>query len=67
MDDYIDGKEPTIKLVILQDFANELGNVINAYKKFEVPEVASETVEWKKFKKMNNFSFFWNNKNRHKI
>ena len=45
MDDYIDGKEPTIKLVILQDFANELGNVINAYKKFEVPEVASETAE----------------------
>ena len=45
MDDYIDGKEPTIKLVILQDFANELENVINAYKKFEVPEVASETTE----------------------
>ena len=28
MDDYIDGKEPTIKLVILQDFADDLGNVI---------------------------------------
>ena len=38
MDDYIDGKEPTIKLVILQDFADELGNVINEYKKVEVPE-----------------------------
>lgn len=32
MDDYIDGKEPTIKLVILQDFADELGNVIKEYK-----------------------------------
>ena len=28
IDNYIDGKEPTIKLVILQDFAEELGNVI---------------------------------------
>ena len=35
MDDYIDGKEPTIKLVILQDFAEELGNVIKEYKKTE--------------------------------
>ncbi len=35
MDDYIDGKEPTIKLVILQDFADELGNVIKEYKKEE--------------------------------
>lgn len=35
MDDYIDGKEPTIKLVILQDFAEELGNVIKEYKKPE--------------------------------
>ena len=31
MDDYIDGKEPTIKLVILQDFASELGNIIENY------------------------------------
>ncbi len=36
MDDYIDGKEPTIKLVILQDFADELGNVINEYKTEQV-------------------------------
>ncbi len=35
MDDYIDGKEPTIKLVILQDFAEELGNVIQIYKAYE--------------------------------
>ena len=32
MDDYIDGKEPTIKLVILEDFSDELGNVIKEYK-----------------------------------
>ena len=32
MDDYIDGKQPTIKLVILKDFADELGNVIKEYK-----------------------------------
>ena len=31
MDDYIDGKEPTIKLVMLQDFAEELGNIIENY------------------------------------
>lgn len=28
MDDYIVGKEPTIKMVILQEFSDELGNVI---------------------------------------
>ena len=44
MDDYIDGKEPTIKLVILQDFADELGNVIREYKKVE-PEPEKETIE----------------------
>ncbi len=33
MDDYIDGKEPTIKIVILQEFANELSNVIKEYNK----------------------------------
>ena len=31
MDNYIDGKEPTIKLVMLQDFATELGNIIENY------------------------------------
>ena len=44
MDDYINGKEPTIKLVILQDFADELGNVIREYKKVE-PEPEKETIE----------------------
>lgn len=32
MDDYIDGKEPTIKMVMLQDFTEELGNIIKEYK-----------------------------------
>ncbi len=32
MDDYIDGKEPTIKMVMLQDFTKELGNIIQEYK-----------------------------------
>ena len=31
MDNYVDGKEPTIKMVMLQDFTKELGNVINEY------------------------------------
>ena len=44
MDDYIDGKEPTIKLVILQDFAEELGKVIAEYKKFEEPATATADV-----------------------
>ena len=33
IDDYITGKQPTIKLVILQDFADELENIIYEYKK----------------------------------
>ena len=39
MDDYIDGKEATIKLVILQDFADELENVIKEYEKEVVNEI----------------------------
>ncbi len=31
MDDYIDGKLPGIKIVLLQDFSNELGNIIKKY------------------------------------
>lgn len=42
MDDYIDGKESTIKLVILQDFAEELGNVIKEYKKPEEQTLENE-------------------------
>ena len=33
IDDYLNGKQPTIKLVILQDFADELENIIYEYKK----------------------------------
>ena len=42
MDDYIDGKQPTIKLVILKDFADELGNVIKEYKT-EQPSQSEQT------------------------
>ena len=45
MDDYIDGKEPTIKLVILQDFAEELGNIIKEYKAQQPVPVAEESTE----------------------
>ena len=30
-DDYIDGKLPSIKIVLLQDFSNELGNILKSY------------------------------------
>ena len=32
MDDYLDGKETTIKLVMLEDFSRELGNILDRYK-----------------------------------
>ena len=31
MDDYIDGKLPSIKVVLLQDFSNELSKIIKSY------------------------------------
>lgn len=31
IDDYIDGKLPSIKIVLLQDFSNELENIIKSY------------------------------------
>ena len=31
MDDYIDGKLPSIKIVLLEDFASELGNILANY------------------------------------
>ena len=39
IDDYIDGKLPSIKIVLLQDFTNELGNILNMYKQLEPTEV----------------------------
>ena len=38
IDDYIDGKLPSIKIVLLQDFTNELGNILNMYKQTEPTE-----------------------------
>ena len=32
MDDYIDGKENTIKIVMLEDFSKELGEILDLYK-----------------------------------
>ena len=43
LDDYIDGKEPTIKMVMLQDFSTELGNIIKEYHE-EEPVRLSQTV-----------------------
>ena len=42
MDDYIDGKQPGIKIVLLQDFSNALGTIIKNYEvensNFEIKE-----------------------------
>lgn len=32
MEDYIDGKRPTIKTVMIEEFAKELGNILDSYK-----------------------------------
>ena len=37
MDDYLDGKETTIKLVMLEDFSRELGNILDRYKTKIIP------------------------------
>jgi len=37
MDDYLDGKQPTIKLVMLQEFSNGLGEIIEEYNKNQKP------------------------------
>ena len=42
IDDYITGKQPTIKLVILQDFADELENIIYEYKKVGTSKAETE-------------------------
>jgi len=38
MDDYIDGELPSIKIVLLEDFSNELGNILSLYEPEEVEE-----------------------------
>ena len=32
MEDYIDGKRPTIKTVMIEEFAKELGKILDSYK-----------------------------------
>ena len=38
MEDYVDGKCPTIKTVIIEEFAKELGNILNNYKEEKISE-----------------------------
>jgi len=42
IDDYIKGKPSTIKLVMLEDFSNELGNILDKFKVEEIDEEPSE-------------------------
>ncbi|MCI8291857.1 MAG: hypothetical protein HFJ25_06435, partial [Clostridia bacterium] len=43
MDDYIEGKLPSIKIVLLEDFSNELGNILSLYQEEE--EIIEEPVQ----------------------
>ena len=45
MNNYLDGKEPTIKIVMLQEFESELGNVIKEYEKYNKTENVEELEE----------------------
>ena len=45
MNNYLDGKEPTIKIVMLQEFENELGNIIKEYEKYNKIEKNEEIEE----------------------
>ena len=42
MDDYIDGKLPSIKIVLLEDFSHELGNILSLYEEGEIIEKEPE-------------------------
>ena len=37
IDDYLKGKDPSIKTVMLKDFAKELGNILDKYKPSFLP------------------------------
>ena len=37
IDDYVKGKEPTIKTVMLKDFAKEMGYILDKYKPSFLP------------------------------
>ena len=42
MDDYIDGKMPSIKIVLLQDFSNALGSILNTYGQVNAPKLIEQ-------------------------
>lgn len=42
MDDYIEGKLPSIKIVLLEDFSNELGNILSLYEEDEIEKEPEE-------------------------
>ena len=44
MDDYIDGKLPSIKIVLLEDFSNELGNILTNYEQNKKDNLEQEEV-----------------------
>ncbi len=43
-DDYIDGKENTIRIVMLQEFSNELGNILQVYEPKQLPPVVENNI-----------------------
>ena len=48
IDDYLKGKDPTIKIVMLKEFSKELGYILDKYKMSFLPrkeEKLEETVE----------------------
>lgn len=45
IDDYVDGKLPSIKIVLLEDFSNELGNILENYKPKEGASLQAEEQE----------------------
>ena len=47
LDNYLEGKSPTIKMVILQEFTDELENIITIYKNVKLKEQLQENLEMK--------------------
>ena len=45
IDDYVDGKLPSIKIVLLEDFSNELGNILENYRPKEEASLQAEEQE----------------------
>ena len=44
MDDYIDGKLPSIKIVLLEDFSNELGKILGKYETKKKNRISEENL-----------------------